>query len=93
MQAVKPVVAKIVVNPRLKMLRVKFSYDMHNTLALSNTALTSSDICDIKHEHASELVERVIRKHAAELRANFVLVQGCPAARHLTVPVQITVDQ
>ena len=89
MQCQKAVAAKVVVNQRLKTLRVMFTFDMHHPVTVHNSAFITGDICGLEHEHAAEFVHSAIVKHAAELSADRVYMHFAPSTLFLDMPAVV----
>lgn len=75
MQTNCTVVAKVVVNKKLQMFRIVFSFDKYNKITVKNAALVTGDICDIKNANAQLYIEQAIKKGMQDLRcANVQIV-------------------
>lgn len=68
MQTNCTVLAKVVVNKKLNMYRVIFSFDKYNTITVKNAVLVTGDICDISYENANIEISKVITQAIKDLR-------------------------
>lgn len=67
MQTQCTVLAKVVVNKKLNMYRVLFTFDKYNKLTVKNCVLATGDICATDNSNADMYIEQAIKKAVKDL--------------------------
>jgi len=70
MQTNCTVLAKVIVNKKLNMYRVIFSFDKHNHITVRNAILVTGDICSTDYENANIEINKVITQAIKDLRCS-----------------------